>query len=167
MTIEQFWTILEKSRAGTDDDMDMKCELLHRELRKLPAEEVKSFSDHFDAAMDRAYTWPLWAAAYIIRGGCSDDAFADFRATLLSNGRLTFEKVLANPEALADMDDVTAETAFYEGFQYVPGDVYQELTGELPKRAKAEPKEPAGTAWDEDHVADLFPDLAEKHGFEV
>ena len=166
MTLEQFWKTIEKAHAGADDDMDMKCELLHRDLHKLPAAEVKSFADHFDACMDKAYTWPLQGAAYIIGGGCSDDAFENFRATLISLGRATFDRVVANPETLADMD-LTEETAFYEGFQYVAGDVHQELTGSLPKRAKPAPEEPSGAAWDEDHVADLFPDLAEKYGFEV
>lgn len=166
MNADQFWKIIEKAHAGADDDMDMKCELLHRELRKLPAAEVKAFSDQFDAYMDKAFSWPLWGAAYIIGGGCSDDAFADFRANLISLGRSPFEKALANPESLADLD-LTEEIAFYEGFQYVVGDVYQEITGDMPKRAKAAPEEPSGTPWDEDHVADLFPDLAEKHGFEV
>jgi hypothetical protein len=166
MTTDQFWKIIDKAHAGADEDMDMKCELLHRELHKLPKDEVQSFADQFDAAMDKAFTWPLWAAAYIIRGGCKIDEFSDFRATLISLGRVTYEKVVANPETLADMD-ITEDGIFYDGYQYVVGDVFKEMTGALPKRAKKAPKDPSGTPWDEDHVADLFPDLAEKHGFEI
>ena len=51
--------------------MDKKCELLEAELRRLPLDELRSFRRHFDECEDRAYTWELWAAAYIIGGGCS------------------------------------------------------------------------------------------------
>lgn len=32
------------------------------------------------------YRRDLWAAAYIIGGGCSDDSFIDFRAGLIAQG---------------------------------------------------------------------------------
>ena len=35
---------------------------------------------------ERAYTWDLWGAAYVIEDGCSDDCFRDFRAYLISLG---------------------------------------------------------------------------------
>jgi hypothetical protein len=80
-------------------------------------------------------------------------------------GRETFERVIANPESLADMD-VDEESAFFEGFQYIPTEVYEEKTGEMPKRTKPGPESPAGKQWNEDAVAEVFPRLAQKHGFE-
>ena len=44
-----------------------------------------------------------------------DDAFSDFRATLISMGRQTFERTLQTT-SLADMD-YDAKTAHYEGYQ--------------------------------------------------
>src|SRR5262245_39326466 len=123
MTLDQFWNIVEKVHRGSRGDMDKKCELLEAELRRLSLDEVCSFHRHFDECQDRAYTWELWAAAYIIGGGCSDDSFSDFRATLISMGRETFERALADPHSLADMD-YDAETAHYEGYQYVPTTVH-------------------------------------------
>src|SRR5215470_19141756 len=104
MTLEQFWNIVEKVHCASDGDMDKKCELLAAELRRLPLDEVHSFHAHFDECYDRAYNWELWAAAYIIGGGCSDDGFSDFRSTLISMGRQTFEQALADAQSLADMD---------------------------------------------------------------
>lgn len=49
-----------------------------------------------------SYRAPLWAAAYVINGGCSDDGFDYFRGWLIMQGREVFEQVLADPEALAD-----------------------------------------------------------------
>lgn len=164
MTLDQFWDIVEKVHRNCDGDMDRKCELLDEELRKLPVAEIKSFVDHFDDCNDRAYTWELWAAAYIIGGGCSDDSFSDFRATLISMGRETFERTLADPESLAELD-YDAEHAHYEGYQYVSTQVYEDLTGELPIRVKPHPKSPSGTDWEEDKVAELYPKLAEKYGY--
>ncbi len=113
--------------------------------------------------MDKAFTHSLWAAAYIIGGGCSDDAFADFRATLISHGRATFERVLKNPETLADMD-LTEETAFYEGFQYVVT-MSARLTGALPKRSAI--AETTRARLGRRPRRRSLPDLAEKYGFEV
>src|SRR5215831_5340869 len=113
MTIDQFWTIVEKVQQASKGNFDAKCELLEAELRKLPLAEVQSFDVHFTECLDRAYTWELWAAAYIIGGGCGDDSFSDFRSTLISMGREIYERALANPETLGDVatedDDLQCE----------------------------------------------------------
>jgi hypothetical protein len=38
----------------------------------------------------------VWAAAYLIGGGCSGDAFIDFRAGVIAQGRDWYEKVAAS-----------------------------------------------------------------------
>lgn len=162
MTLDHFWALVEKVHRDSGGDMDRKCELLEAELRRLPLDEVCSFHKHFDQCEDRAYSWELWAAAYIIGGGCSDDSFSDFRATLISMGRQTFEQTLANPESLADMD-YDAETAFYEGYQYVPTAVEEELGGDQEPRYAPMPSEPSGKSWEESKVAELYPRLAQKY----
>lgn len=165
MTLEQFWKIIDKVHAASDGDMDTKCELLEKELRKLPAEEVRSFEEHFAECEAKAYTWELWAAAYIIGGGCSDDSFMDFRATLISMGRPIFEQVVSSPAALVNMD-ISDETAFYEGYQYIPAEVYEDLTGEeMPVHSQPHPEEPSGQPWEESEAASVFPELAKKHHF--
>ena len=165
MTLDQFWNIVEKVHRDSGGDMDRKCELLDAELRRLTLDEVRSFHRHFNECQDRAYTWELWAAAYIIGSGCSDDAFSDFRSTLISMGRQTFERALADPQSLADMD-YDAETAHYEGYQYVPTTVETEFGGgQRFPRYQPHPDEPSGKPWDEDKVAELYPKLAEKYEY--
>lgn len=81
---------------------------------------------HFDRAFAAAYQWLLWAAAYIIEGGCSDDGFMDFRYGLISRGRSVFERALADPDSLADVaDDTTDGFIPNEDFGYVAQRVYQ------------------------------------------
>src|SRR4030095_9799373 len=128
MTIDEFWSIVEKVHAASENDMDKKCELLEAELRRLPLEEVRAFHAQFYECQDRAYNWELWAAAYIIGGGCSDDKFSDFRSTLISMGRQTYERTVVDPQSLAEMD-YDATSARCEGYQYVPTKVETELSG--------------------------------------
>ncbi|HEY1171252.1 MAG TPA: DUF4240 domain-containing protein [Verrucomicrobiae bacterium] len=165
MTPDQFWTLVERVHHASKGDMDRKCELLEAELRKFSLAEVRSFHAYFTECYDLAYHWPLWAAAYIIGHGCSDDSFMDFRSTLISMGRSTFEQALANPEYLADID-YDAEIAHYEGYLYVLDTVEEDLSGgeDLP-RTQPQPEEPSGERWDEDKVADLFPKLAQKYNY--
>ena len=165
MTLEQFWKIVDKVHRASKGAMDAKCELLRKELRKLPAKEVRSFEEQFAECEARAYTWELWAAAYIIGGGCSDDMFMDFRATLISMGQSTFDRVVSSPATLASMD-LNEDSAFYEGYQYVATDVYEDITSkEMPVHSKPHPKRPAGRAWKESEAANLYPELAKKRHF--
>lgn len=166
MTTEQFWKIVDKVHRASMGNMDAKCDLLRKELRKLPAKEIVSFENEFADLQAKAYTWELWAAAYITGGGCSDDMFSDFRATLISMGREVFERVVASPAALTDTE-LDADNAFYEGYQYVASDVYEDITGEdMPVHSRAHPKTPSGKRWKEETVAKLYPELAKKVGFD-
>jgi hypothetical protein len=164
MTLDQFWNLIETVHRASDGDMDRKCELLDAELRRLPLDEVRSFHAHFYECLDRAYAEELWAAAYIIGSGCSDDSFSDFRSTLISMGRETYERALADPQLLADMD-YDSEVAFYEGYQYVPTTVETDLNGLPLPRSRPHPPAPSGKPWDEDKVANLFPKLAMKYDY--
>ena len=167
MTLDQFWAIVADFHRDAGGDMDAKCKLLEHRLRQLPEKEVLSFCRHFDDLEDRAYNHELWAAAYIIGHGCSDDAFSDFRSTLISMGRDVFEKTLADPEYLADVN-YDAESAHYEGYQHVPTQVYKELSGGfLPGRIHDHPSEPSGNIWDEGQVAQIFPKLAKQYKYGV
>src|SRR5262245_38625607 len=111
MHADDFWRIIDRVHASNPDDMDARCEALRAELEQLSDFDLKSFIEHFDGADARAYDWKLWGAAYLIQGGCSDDAFSDFRATLISMGRNFYERALADPDSLADVN-YDEESAF-------------------------------------------------------
>jgi hypothetical protein len=169
MTRDEFWNIVDGVNSSAAGDMTRKCELLAAALGGRTATEVESFSVHFDECDDRAFSWELWAAAHIMGGGCSDDAFANFRAALISMGRKTFETVVAAPETLVDID-IDPEQAFHEGYQYVAMTVYEERTGNPPVRggragdgSLEDEVKPTGRRWREDRVRDLYPRLATKY----
>jgi len=164
MTVDQFWNLIDRVHSASEGDMERKCAFLKAELRDLPVPEIVSFQAHFDDAMDHAYTWPLWGAAYIMNGGCGDDAFMDFRATVISLGRETYENAVESPDSLADLDLELDEEFIYEGFQYVPAEVLQEVApGQKFPRHLPQPKQPTGTRWEEHSVNHLFPRLSEKY----
>lgn len=164
MTIDEFWEIIGVVHEVSGGDLDIKEAALRKALESLSAENVVAFATHFDTCEAQAYRWDLWAAAYIIHGGCSDDSFQDFRASLICQGRDRFERVMKNPECLADAEfEGVAEKLDYEGFQYVPTAVYEEKTGEsLPPSSVTHPADPAGEEWEEDGLAEKFPKLWKK-----
>jgi len=56
----------------------------------------------------------LWAAAYVINGGCSDDWFDYFRAWLTAQGRTIFMAALKNPDSLSEIKEAIKYEPFFE-----------------------------------------------------
>jgi hypothetical protein len=158
-----FWEIIARVHSKSGGDMDRKCELVAKEIAGLSASDAEAFGDIFDLMDERAYTWPLWGGAYVIHGGCSDDTFDDSRASLISRGKQTFDKTLADPDSMAD-EDIDEELYFYEGFQYAISESVGKVLGKRAPRKRAFPDDPSGDEWEEDRVSDLYPRLAEKFG---
>src|SRR4051794_18537043 len=109
-----FWNLIERTRRKSGGVQDLQMDALRQELEALAPAEIVDFQTHFDTGRVEAYTYDLWAAAYIIRGGCSDDGFLDFRTWLIAQGRPVFEAAVADPQSLMDVakpdeDDCTFE----------------------------------------------------------
>ena len=155
-----FWKIVQDANDASGGDMDRKCDALQQRISSLSKADAIEFAEFFDAMMARAYGFPLWGAAYVINGGCSDDTFDDFCSSLISRGRQAFERALSDPDSLADDSDES--DWFYEGYQYAVTDGVEAAAGQRPSRRM--PDEPAGVAWQEDELDALFPKLSEKFG---
>ena len=159
----QFWSIIADSREAAlkrrlrpgQDFIELHEQTLAEELRQLQPDQIVAFDDCFWRLHWQAYHWDLWAVAYWLGGGCSDDGFIDFRATLISLGRQNYEAALDDADSLADLvgrPDVPYMQS--EGFQYVASKAYQEKTGatEWPRTVHA-PRplaEPGGERFDFD-----------------
>ncbi|MGJ8638783.1 MAG: DUF4240 domain-containing protein [Opitutaceae bacterium] len=144
MNIEQFWSLIENIKNSQEPESDIKTE-----LRKLSAEEIVSYQEHFDTLHEQAYSWKLWGAAYLIGGGCSDDGFMDFRYGLISKGKDIFEKAVSDPDSLAFLgEDAEIEN---ESFGYSAHEIYEEMTGnDIPRKDFTQAEEPTGAEWDFD-----------------
>jgi hypothetical protein len=133
MDTDTFWHLVDTARA-TDAP-------LHEALSDLLAaggtEKILAFHDRFDrldTAIDR---WDIWAAGYLIGGGCSDDRFMDFKAGLIALGRAWYERAAHCPDSLAEHPDIRhalatgiEEAVFYEEMGYVAPAAYGRITGD-------------------------------------
>src|SRR5687767_3645789 len=105
MNVEQFWKLIEKTHQNSNGAPDKQAELLIDELAKLSETDILSYQSILDDMVDKAYIGELWDVAFIMASGwgCSDDGFMDFRAWLIGQGQVVFEKALSDPESLVDI----------------------------------------------------------------
>ena len=172
MTHEQFWQIIADSRTDfapnrRDGNMDLQAERLEELLSAMPDDAVQEFDRIFTQLFFDAYRWDLWAAAYIIEGGCSDDGFMDFRYWLISMGRDVYEAATADPESLAETAARPGvEVCAFEEFGSIASRVLEER--DVPEPAQPSgyrhPADPAGDQWEDDDLPQRFPKLWAKFG---
>ena len=159
-----FWALLEEARAGAEDAAD-PIQRLTDQLAGLKAGEISKFNKILHTKVGEAYRHDLWAVAYIIRGGCGDDAFEYFRAWLVLQGKEAFERALANPEAVADLVEKGIDPQAEE-LLYAPQEAYQDVKGEdLPESAYPKAAKLQGMAWKDEDLPSQYPRLCEKYGF--
>jgi hypothetical protein len=167
MDTKTFWSIIEAAKVESQGDCERQAEILSERLAALKEEEIIKFDKILEEHRALAYTWDLWAAAYITNGGCSDDCFDYFGGWLIAQGQSVFENALRDPEYLVNVEVPTGDdepVAECESILYVAMTAYEAKTGsELPAEMMPwRPEFPAGEGWDEDNVAEKYPKLAEK-----
>jgi hypothetical protein len=69
--------------------------------------EIVGFQICLDRALAPTCTWDLWTAADRITGWCSGDGFFYFRLWPVGLGRDLFERLVRDPDALAEVPEVT------------------------------------------------------------
>ncbi|MFD8597808.1 DUF4240 domain-containing protein [Kitasatospora sp. NPDC059646] len=136
MDNDEFWQLIDTARAAATPGLPVEQALVDV-LAGLPEQEIFRFEDRFVRLHDALYRWDVWAAAYLIGGGCSDDSFMDFRAGVISEGRTWYEKVLAEPDAIAEHpaaageDPFDAEGVFFnEAVNYAAAHAFERRTGD-------------------------------------
>ncbi|MFD4668417.1 DUF4240 domain-containing protein [Lentzea sp. NPDC058450] len=158
MDLNAFWVLIEASSAE-GSDRDVRREWLAAALAGLPPSEVVEFAVRLDELRRRVDTWALWQAAAVIHGGsCGTDSFFYFQPWLVGLGRVVFEEVAVDPDALAEVPEVrvlaacggmhawsSAQWPEWEGLGYVAAEVVGE--GALPPGLLSDPA-PAGVPWD-------------------
>ncbi len=145
-----FWEIIAQAkqrRASSDESPE---EALRHCLQNLPINEILEFDRLFHVYLNRSYSWDLWAAAYIINGGCSDDGFDYFRAWLIAQGQTIFENALRDPETLVDIAEPDAEA---EAVMYVAREVYEAKFGHSFPDTSYPAAELTGEEWEETDAA--------------
>jgi hypothetical protein len=115
MDRQGFWDTIARARASVEDtygDTEEFAEVLTDVLAELEPAEIAAFDREFQQLQAESYRIDLWAAAYLICGGASDDAFDYFRAWLVAQGRAAWDSTLTSPDSLANLLDPTVDADF-------------------------------------------------------
>ena len=155
MTRDEFWQLIDDAYRESGGSLRRRKEAVARRLAALPPDEIVSYANHFYAVRGAAYRWDLWAAAFIMGGGCSDDGFLDFRSWLISRGRRAYEDALRDPETLVEAAE-GEEYWFFEEMTGLAWRAYDAKTGQdLPPAVGrgSQPADPIGEPFDEDEDA--------------
>jgi hypothetical protein len=165
-----FWKIIEAANREADGDCEAVVELIHRQLETLPPAEIQAFDALIGAKLRWSYSRPLWGAAYLINGGCSDDGFEYFRGWLVSRGQAVFDAAVADPDSLVDVVDPENDNHECEALLYLARQTFEEVTGQsMPPGSGNYPREPSGGNWDFDddtEMARRLPRLWQLYGGE-
>ncbi len=152
-----FWSLIESSRQNAESNQDKQFKQLKKLLSRLSRDNLVSYYQIYQDHKDRAYHQDLWAAAYIINGGCSDDCFDYFRAWLIAQGEAVYTAALKDPESLVGKA-VPYQTEFEE-LNYAAVDVFgQKFGGDIPFTPTTVTLQ--GEDWDEGSVDSKYPKLA-------
>ncbi len=172
MDTATFWRLIEAAKAASGDDCERQAQRVEQHLVTLSPEEIQSFDRILWEQMRVSYDNDLWAAAYIINGGCSDDGFDYFRGWLIAQGEAVFHNALQNPDTLSDY--VTPEGADSDGYECgdmlgVAWHAYKDCTSQEMPRGEPMHLTLTGESWEEDELpekyARRFPKLWAKFGW--
>lgn len=158
MSPKEFWAVIDTCRTSPD---------LERRLVELGFDTVVSFARTNLWLTRRAYSYDLWAAAYTIRGGCSDDSFMDFRDWLISRGQDVYEAAMADPESLAEDPceppfDGLVSMAIFGAFEQGPDGqdaYYERVYAGFPPAPR-----PSGEDWEDEDLPARCPRLWARFG---
>ena len=174
MTDEQFWSMVERSRAAAKD-CDEQAEKLRALVRELETPLVVEFCLHWDDKMCQLDRPDVFAVATIINYGCSDDGFSDFCGWVIAHGRAFFEAAVEKPERIAEgiPPGEEGQEVECEEILYCGNTIYRERTGKYPSEVEW-PSDPSrfcvpgpgyladswrGESWREEDWPRLFPEL--------
>lgn len=158
MDIDQFWDVIESARGQRADAADAEAVAARAEtlLSALSSAEIVAAERLLQGLLADSYRSRLWAAAYVISGGCSDDGFDYFRGWLIMQGRGVFERAVADPDSLAGLPAIRDAVADGSGVEcedalYVASNAHEAAgAGELPDDVIAAGHSELDAGWDFD-----------------
>lgn len=135
MDTDHFWGVIEAAQVSATESKPFH-EVLTDLLAARTEQEILDYQEEFDEAQNALYRWDVWAAAYLIGGGCSDDSFMDFTAGLIAQGRDWYQQAADSPDSLAGHPAMTAATLrqwenplFYEEVNYAASYAFKRVSG--------------------------------------
>jgi hypothetical protein len=161
MRTDDFWAVITRATA---DRPATPGEVAKRAVAELAAgdpAEIVAWGRHFDKVMVASGTEDLWAAAYLINGGCSDEGFDAFRGWLIAHGRDAVARSVRSPDSLAEVPQVRAAAengAVFEAEEVlsIAAEAYREAAGsDLPAEERLPTRPAADDLWDFDNEEEM------------
>lgn len=154
-----FWELIARARSGAEAT-DEQLMLLERLLQTFKAPDIKRFGSLYAATMRKLYHWDVWALAYAARGGCSDDAFVEFRTWLILQGDPDLVQLaLKDPAGAAR--HVPRDPELPGGsLSAMIEEAFLQRKGTPMEMARIDLDEPRGREWPEDAWEARYPGLA-------
>jgi hypothetical protein len=144
-----FWATIQRA-AAAGPSTAARVSALEAELRAAPPADLEAFDAHvwgWFLELDRK---ELWAAAYVIMGGASDDAFDYFKQWLMLQGHAVVLAAVRDPDTIADLP--LHEHTSTEFLLSLAKRTFEEREGrDMPNRHRIYPDV---TAWPPDRVPD-------------
>ena len=136
MDISTFWHIIDTAQASSGQGKPFD-QALTDHLATCTQQDILEYQERFDEVHAALYRWDVWAAAYLIAGGCSDDGFIDFRAGLIAQGRGWYQRAAVSPDSVAGHPAVAdapnhsrGGPLFYELVNYAAHEAFERVTGD-------------------------------------
>nr|WP_296068121.1 DUF4240 domain-containing protein [uncultured Actinoplanes sp.] len=161
MRTDDFWAVIARATADRPASPGEVAKRAVADLATRDPEEIVAWGRHLDKVMVASGTDDLWAAAYLINGGCSDEGFDNFRGWLIAHGRETLARSVRSPDALADLPAVrgAAESgAVFEAEEVlsIASEAYLQATGsEMPVGEPPVTRPDAADLWDFDDEEEM------------
>ena len=130
MDRDRFWELVDAARERASEPDEIAAALVEL-LVETSAEEIIGAELELNALLSESYRWDLWAGAYLINGGASDEGFDSFRGWLLTRGREVWEAALADTDSLAGVvSEHLPSFLECEDMVCVAVDAYGQVTGD-------------------------------------
>jgi hypothetical protein len=162
MRTDDFWAVIDRATADRPGSPAEVAKRAIAELATRDPEEIVAWGRHLDKVMVASGKEDLWAAAYLIHGGCSDEGFDNFRGWLIAHGREVLARSVREPDSLAELPAVreaAVNGAVFEAGEVltIAAEAHLEATGTpLPNSPEAPVTKPdAAMLWDFDNEEEM------------
>lgn len=95
MSLALFWEIIADAQSGSESETILRIE---DRMTNYTAKAVRDAAKLAQDCLTEACREDVWALAYVLQDGCSDDAFEDFRNWMMLKGQAMFEGIMAGPD---------------------------------------------------------------------
>lgn len=167
MNEQILWMLIQQTRVERSNTYK-QSQLLIEILSEWSLPLILKFEKIYWDLMRRSFDADLWAAAYVLNDGCTQEDFLNFRNWLLLQGQATFRRTVEDPESIADWGDLPIQSLIhYPDLQNKIAELIAIKSNRpIETRYSEENFELIGDFWENDlDVVDKVPALCKKMGW--